>query len=245
VRSYASFRTYVRAVQDQVQPRVGISNGALEAIDALLDELIRELARLVNELLGLSRHRTLTSRDVQTAARLLLPGELAKHAVSEGTKAVTKYNASAAPKGASKPAKGTGNAAPGERVGHSARAGLQFPVTRVKTEFFQHVEGGKHTRKGHGAPIYLAAVIEYLVAEIIELAGNAARDNKRTRIIPRHIYLAIANDEELNKLVFHGLFGGAGGQLAVIPFSGVLPNIHTVLLPTHKGKEGKTPVAEF
>ena len=71
-----------------------------------------------------------------------------------------------------------------------------------------------------GAPIYLTAVLEYLTAEILELAGNAARDNKKKRIIPRHIQLAIRNDEELNKLL---------GDV-IIAEGGVLPNIHAVLL---------------
>jgi histone H2A len=233
-----SYSVYIYKVLKQVHNDTGIRNRATAVMNGLVHALIEEIGAKVNVFRGKA---TITSRDVQTAVRLALPGELAKHAVSEGTKAVTKYNASAAPKGAPKPAKGTGNAAPGERVGHSARAGLQFPVTRVKTEFFRQIEGGKRTRKGHGAPIYLAAVIEYIVAEILELAGNASRDNKRTRIIPRHIYLAVVNDEELNKLVFHSLFGGIEGHLAVIPFAGVLPNIHSVLLPSktsRKGKEG-------
>jgi histone H2A len=84
-------------------------------------------------------------------------------------------------------------------------------------------------RVGGGAPVYLAAVLEYLTAEILELAGNAARDNKKKRIIPRHIQLAVRNDEELNKL-----FGGV-----VIAAGGVLPNIHASLL----GKKKPSKVA--
>ena len=100
----------------------------------------------------------------------------------------------------------------------SSRAGLQFPVGRIH----RHLRKGNYAERiGAGAPVYLAAVMEYLTAEILELAGNAARDNKKTRIIPRHLQLAVRNDEELNRLL-------AGVTIAQ---GGVLPNIQAVLLP--------------
>ncbi|KAG6826191.1 hypothetical protein H0H93_016716, partial [Arthromyces matolae] len=74
----------------------------------------------------------------------------------------------------------------------SAKAGLQFPVGRVHRLLKR---GNYAQRVGAGAPVYLAAVLEYLAAEILELAGNAARDNKKQRIVPRHLQLAIRNDE--------------------------------------------------
>lgn len=128
-------------------------------------------------------------------------------------------------KGAGKGGKGGRGKADGKKSQtKSSKAGLQFPVGRIS----RFLKKGKYaTRVGAGAPVYLAAILEYLTAEILELAGNAARDNKKTRIVPRHIQLAVRNDEELNKL-----FGGV-----TIAQGGVLPNIHSVLIP--KSKEPK------
>ena len=119
--------------------------------------------------------------------------------------------------GKGKGGRGKGKAS-GKSTTKSVKAGLQFPVGRIG----RYLKKGKYaTRLGAGAPVDLAAVLEYLCAEILELAGNAARDNKKSRIIPRHIQLAVRNDEELNKLL-----GGV-----TIASGGVLPNIHEVLLP--------------
>eukprot|EP00798_Chlamydomonas_sp_ICE-L_P001666 gene1666-biopygen14497 len=109
-------------------------------------------------------------------------------------------------------------------VSRSAKAGLQFPVGRIA----RYLKKGKYAeRVGAGAPVYLAAVLEYLCAEVLELAGNAARDNKKTRIIPRHVQLAIRNDEELSKLL---------GSVTIAN-GGVMPNIHSVLLPKKSAKK--------
>ena len=123
--------------------------------------------------------------------------------------------------------RGKGGKAKGKSKTRSSRAGLQFPVGRIHRLLRK---GNYAQRVGAGAPVYLAAVMEYLAAEILELAGNAARDNKKTRIIPRHLQLAIRNDEELNKLMSN----------TTIASGGVLPNIHVFLLPRKgKGEKGE------
>ena len=114
----------------------------------------------------------------------------------------------------------------------SKKAGITFPVSRVG----RFLKKGRYaSRVGSGAPVYLAATLEYLTAEILELAGNASKEKNKdkkdskagTRISPRHIQLAVRNDEELNKL-----FGGV-----TIASGGVLPNIHSVLAPKKKEEE--------
>ncbi|KAG8821007.1 histone H2A [Serendipita sp. 401] len=134
---------------------------------------------------------------------------------------------------------GKASTAAGDAKGasRSSRAGLQFPVGRIHRMLKR---GNYAQRVGAGAPVYLAAgsypisnqnflfthpfflVLEYLAAEILELAGNAARDNKKQRIVPRHLQLAIRNDEELNKLL---------GDV-VISQGGVVPHIAPELLPS-------------
>ena len=100
--------------------------------------------------------------------------------------------------------RGKGGKVKGKAKSRSSRAGLQFPVGRIHRLlrfglFLVCVislmsvsrKGNYAKRVGAGAPVYMAAVMEYLAAEILELAGNAARDNKKSRIIPRHLQLAI------------------------------------------------------
>lgn len=91
-----------------------------------------------------------------------------------------------------------------------SKAGLQFPVGRIHR--FPR-KGGYADRVGAGAPVYLAFFMEYLTADVLDLAVNAARDNKKTRIIPRHIQLAVRNDEELNKLLGHVTITAGGVQV--------------------------------
>jgi len=138
--------------------------------------------------------------------RLVIPGELAKHAVSEGTKAVTRFTSGGARGGKVK-------------MSRASKAHLLFSISRVENQLRSNL--CYKCRLGSDAPVYLAAVLEYITAEILELSGNTARDNRKTNITARHLYLAIHNDEEVNKLFKKRVLAGGG----------VLPNIHSVLLP--------------
>jgi histone H2B len=89
-----SYGIYTYRVLKQVHPDTGISKRAMGIMNSFLNDVFERLAGEAGRLCRYNKKKTLTSREVQTAVRLLLPGELAKHAVSEGTKAVTKYTSS-------------------------------------------------------------------------------------------------------------------------------------------------------
>ncbi|XP_069038730.1 histone H2AX-like [Lepisosteus oculatus] len=206
----------------------------LEYLTAEILELAGNAARDNKKTRIIPRHLQLAVRNDEELNKLLGGVTIAQGGVLPNIQAVLL------PKKTEKPAKSkarvkckmsgrgkTGGKARAKAKTRSSRAGLQFPVGRVHRLLRK---GNYAERVGAGAPVYLAAVLEYLTAEILELAGNAARDNKKTRIIPRHLQLAVRNDEELNKLL-----GGV-----TIAQGGVLPNIQAVLLPKKTEKPAKS-----
>ena len=86
-----SYSSYIYKVLKQVHPDTGISKRAMSIMNSFVNDIFGRISSEAGSLVKYSKSKTLTSREVQTAIRLILPGELAKHAVSEGTKAVTKY----------------------------------------------------------------------------------------------------------------------------------------------------------
>ena len=122
--------------------------------------------------------------------------------------------------------KGARKAAGGKKS-TAAKAGLSMPVGRIAST----LRKGRYTKRaGKGAGVVMAAVLEYLVAELLEASANAAKDHGKGRITPRHIQLAIKGDAELSKYAGH----------ATIAAGGVVPNVHPALL-----KKAKAASQEF
>ena len=101
------------------------------------------------------------------------------------------------------------------------RAGLCMPVSRVHSM----LHSSRLTKRiSSGAPVFMAAVLEYMVAEVWELAGAAARQHKKARILPSHIMLAVQSDEELSAMM----------RNVTVASGGVQPHVHRALLPKKK-----------
>ncbi|CBI32290.3 hypothetical protein VitviT2T_009399 [Vitis vinifera] len=128
---------------------------------------------------------------------------------------------------------GKGRSRASASVTCSRRAGLQFPVGRISRLI---KDGNYAERVSRTAPVYLSAVLEYLSAEVLELAGNVAKDNQKARILPRHIVHAMRNDIELCRLL----------ENVTIADGGVLPNIDEDFLPEEeKGKGNRSATEEL
>lgn len=93
-RRKESYGIYIYKVLKQVHPDTGVSSKAMSIMNSFVNDIFERIAAEASRLAHYNKRSTITSREIQTAVRLLLPGELAKHAVSEGTKAVTKYTSS-------------------------------------------------------------------------------------------------------------------------------------------------------
>ncbi len=205
------FTTYIRRVLSRTSPGISITSNASNVMNDIINDIGQRVAQVAvhatSELFNGHERMTVTSKDVHSAILVVFPGELSLHAVDEGKKAVSIAKASKDKNGTSIISKDDNLILP------PARCAKFFNIYR--------------RRLGASAPIYLAAALEYIIAEILELASNAARDDKRVGITPQHITLILSNDDELSKLLGDG----------IVLNGGVMPNIHSVLLPA-KSKNG-------
>ncbi|KAJ6437638.1 histone H2b [Purpureocillium lavendulum] len=90
-----TYSLYIYKVLKQIHPDTGISNKSMSIMNSFVNDIFERIATEAHKLITRNKKATINARDVQTSARLFIPGDLAKHAVSEGTKAVSKYSISA------------------------------------------------------------------------------------------------------------------------------------------------------
>lgn len=209
-------RSYNSRILKSVHPETGINSRAAQTVNNLVHSLIHRLVKSSNSLLAHSGNKTLNVREVAAATRIILPARsmLMEDVSTFAERAVTKYN----------------TAVPKEQGSTSSadRAGLTMRPARVKRIVMTHLVT---QRKSNRAIVYIAAVVERVVGEILNLAGNYARDNKKVRINLRNVMQAIRGDEELSKLF---------PEKSYVLGGGVLPHINTALL---KGKAAEAAEA--
>lgn len=184
---YRNYNGDISKTLAKVHPTLGINKQARETLNNVFIDFTKRIAHIANEIRIIAKIKTISSREIQGACRMLLPGELAKHAVKKGTDSVTRYSAEYDMK------KSSGD---GKVRRKTELAGLIWTPPRVHRLLKREI--GANARLGTTAAIYLAGVMEYLAGEILSMAGNACKDLKVVRITPRHIMLAIRGDEQFD-----------------------------------------------
>ncbi|XP_040501115.1 histone H2B type 1-C/E/F/G/I isoform X2 [Ursus maritimus] len=184
-----SYSVYVYKVLKQVHPDTGISSKAMGIMNSFVNDIFERIAGEASRLAHYNKRSTITSREIQTAVRLLLPGELAKHAVSEGTKAVTKIpepaKSAPAPKKGSKKAVTKAQKKDGKKRKRSRKESYSVYVYKVL----------KQVHPDTGISSKAMGIMNSFVNDIFErIAGEASRlahYNKRSTITSREIQTAV------------------------------------------------------
>lgn len=211
-----TFNNPIHKTLKQIKPNNNITQAACTQLDAFMKIFSRQLASKAISISHNADRRTVSVPDVKTAVQLVLPGTLADRALEEGERAVNHFK----------------NSKEAVKKNKAARSQLQFPPHL--SEKFLRVQNSANQGAASKlsvaqyAPIFMAAVTEYITAEILELAGDAATDMNRQTINVRHLALATKNDPALNNLMTMLNVDWIGG--------GTTPFIHEALLP-NKEKE--------
>lgn len=174
-----TFNVYISKVIQHVHSDQGLKTATVELLNGLLVVLAEVIAEKAGVLMKNAKRETISSADVSEAVLLIVPGELGRHGKNEIVKAMKKYAQFVAEK---------------KRVKNGSI--VIFSTSRSKMFLKRNAK-----RVSDKAAVALAAVLEYLTAEILELAGNITSDRKRKYVTPAHVSRAIAGDEELKKLL--------------------------------------------
>ena len=200
VKAHQKFELYIKAVLKEVHPNHRISKDSVSQLSFIANQLAAKIGLVAKGMM--TSEKIISSRMIDVAIKQTFPGELANHAVTEGVRAVDKFI-----KGGKK----------------TKKAGLKVPPSRIR----KIIADTCKQKIGATASVYCAAVVEYIIAEILQLAGNSTTDKKRKVLSSRDLFMAINQDEELHKLVKNKL------NIEILT-GAVLPGIHSVLLPKKK-----------
>ena len=171
-----NFEVYIKRVVSQVHPTLLLEKRASECLNAIINYSLLRLTQTCNTIKPEDK-KTLSPLEIQTAVKLVIPGELSKHGVVEGFMSVNKASSAYSKKGSL-----------------TEKANLLVSVPRVSSGMRKL---SIYERQGKYAGVYAAAVLEYLLAEISELAGNITRKKGKKTITVADVKMAINNDEEL------------------------------------------------
>lgn len=196
-----NYLSYIYKLLKRVRPNTGINKDARLTLNNLIISVVGRMMQIINTLLAFTGKKIITSRQIQSAARILLPGELYGHAAQFGVEAVVTFQAS--------------TTSDGKKHARQIRAGIVFPVART-SRLMKAYSNSK--RLAASASVYMAAILEYIAADILSPAGNYAQQVKLVRIKPRQIMLAIRNSENLDALFsYKDYIVGAGVPMRINP----------------------------
>jgi histone H3/H4 len=195
------FETYITKILKLSEEKNSITLNAKQQLNSAICIMIRIISKTARELTETSKKKTLSEKEIYNAIKMIFSGELAKNAVYEGEKAI-------------------------EQIQKKETRLVIFPASII-SKFLRNF-GYSKLMVSHLAPICLAAAMEYITTEILELASDCAKENKHVRITVRDLELCVRKDPELDKLFTRGKISFLGG--------GNIPFIHDSLLPKNKKK---------
>ena len=213
------FETYISKVLKQVSDKNGITSNSKQQLNSMVCIIAKEISSTVILLTEIAKKKTLSHKEVSNAISILFSGDLAANSIREGVKSVEK---SQNKKSNNQSSKGSSR---------QDKAGIIFPPS-IAEKFLRNF-GLSNVMVTSTAPVFLASVLEYLVAEILDLSSKSANQNKRIRITIRDLQLSVRQDQELNELFTKLDISFLGG--------GVVPYIHSCLVLKKARKKKKLP----
>jgi histone H3/H4 len=205
------FETYISKVLKQVAPSNGITANSKQQLNSTICRIAYHLSNTATALTQISKKKTLSDKEVANAVRINMPGELAVNSLQEGEKSVAKFTEEDK-----------------KNTSRQGKAGIIFPPS-ISEKFLRNF-GFSKIMVTKNAPVYLAAVLEYITVDILQISADMANENKRVRITIRDLELSVRTDPELTSLFDKCSICFIGG--------GVVPSIHHSLL-TKKPRKKK------